>query len=131
MASRKGAVDEPARLGPAPVAQKPLAVEPEAPPGMILDAEIVAQAGAGPVAPPFGRDPLGPREARHAQPLPAPDELRGRAFGHGIDHAHLFGRGGRKPYCCAFPAPEPAIWRRQQLRHRGGPWRIRLQGLFA
>src|SRR5689334_431770 len=88
MASRKQAVDEPARrLGLASV--KPLAIKPEAPARLVLDNVIIARRAALPVPPPFGGNAFGPLRMRDMVRLTPPAEVPRRPFRHQRGHFRL------------------------------------------
>ncbi len=82
---------KPAWIAAAPILMQAFTVKPEPVAGMILNLEVIAQSGAGPITPPFRCDPLWPGVARHLMGLAPPDKLCGRAFGNGEKHAHFFG----------------------------------------
>src|SRR5262249_1277395 len=64
---------------------EPVAIEPEAPPRLVLDPVIVADlrlCGLPDPAPPFGGDPFRPLGMAHAMHGPAPTELERRIVRH-------------------------------------------------
>src|SRR5689334_25317497 len=74
-------MQEPARLTLVAAVQA-LAEQPEAAPGLVLDAEIVAGALAPILAPPFPGDALRPLGAGHLEPHAPPAEAPRRAIRH-------------------------------------------------
>ena len=75
----------------AAVADQAFAVDPVAPPGHVLDPVIIAQPRRRRLAPPFGRDPLGPLDARNVMHRAPPHEPPRHAFGRRINDVDRFG----------------------------------------
>ena len=73
----------------APVTHEAGAVDPVAAPGVVLDPVIVAQAGAAPLAPPFGSAALGALDADHVVHRPAPAEALRIAMRRRVEHRDL------------------------------------------
>src|SRR5438270_2018342 len=104
--SSEQAMDEPGRSAAAAVAGEALAVDPVAATLDILDSIIIAQPGGRGLAPPFGRDPLGPLGAGDVVHRASPHEPPRHAFRSRIDDVDRLG------------PVEQALWARKPL----SPW---------
>src|SRR3954454_24880987 len=89
--SSEQAMDEPIGSAAAAVADQALAINPVAPASSILDAIIIAQPRRRGLAPPFGRDPLGPFGAGDVMHRAPPYEPTRHAFGRRVNHVDRLG----------------------------------------